>query len=101
MPGRLQDKIALVPGAGCIGPGWGNGRAMAVLFAREGAKIFAADKNGEAMKETLERVREFGGTIHAHECDATESASWAEVVAACIKAYGRIDILVNNVGGSA
>ena len=101
MAGRLHDKVALITGAGCIGPGWGNGRAMAVLFAREGAKIFAADKNGEAMKETLERVREFGGTIQAHECDATESASWAAMVAACLKAYGRIDILVNNVGGSA
>ncbi len=47
MPGRLQDKVALVTGAGCIGPGWGNGRATAVLFAREGAKVFAVDKNGE------------------------------------------------------
>jgi NAD(P)-dependent dehydrogenase (short-subunit alcohol dehydrogenase family) len=101
MAGRLQDKVALITGAGCIGPGWGNGRAMAVLFAREGAKIFAADKNGEAMKETLERVREFGGAIEAHECDVTENASWAAMVAACLKAYGRIDILVNNVGGSA
>jgi NAD(P)-dependent dehydrogenase (short-subunit alcohol dehydrogenase family) len=52
MTGRLQDKVALVTGAGCVGPGWGNGRATAVLFAREGAKVFAADKNGESMKET-------------------------------------------------
>ncbi len=101
MSGRLQDKVALITGAGCIGPGWGNGRAMAVLFAREGAKIFAADKNGDAMKETLERVREFGGAIQAHECDVTENVSWAAMVEACLKAYGRIDILVNNVGGSA
>ena len=49
MPGRLQDKVALVTGSGCIGPGWGNGRATAVTFAREGAKVFAADKNGESM----------------------------------------------------
>ena len=101
MAGRLQDKVALITGAGCIGPGWGNGRAMAVLFAREGARIFAADKNDEAMKETLDRVREFGGTIVAQECDVTENASWAAMVAACLKVYGRIDILVNNVGGSA
>ena len=53
----LQDKVALVTGAGCVGPGWGNGRATAVLFAREGAKVFAVDKNGESMKETVERVR--------------------------------------------
>ena len=101
MAGRLQDKVALVTGAGCVGPGWGNGRATAVLFAREGAKILAADKSGEAMKETLDRVAEFGGTIRTHECDATDNASVAAMVAACFAAFGRIDVLVNNVGGSA
>ena len=45
MPGRVEGKVTLVVGAGCIGPGWGNGRASAVLFAREGAKVFAVDKN--------------------------------------------------------
>ena len=44
MTGRLAGKVALISGAGCIGPGWGNGRAAAVLFAREGAKVFAVDK---------------------------------------------------------
>ena len=53
MTGRLEGKVALVTGAGCVGPGWGNGRATAVLFAREGARVFAADKNGESMKETV------------------------------------------------
>ncbi len=47
MPGRLEGKVALISGAGCVGPGWGNGRASAVLFAREGAKVFAVDKNAE------------------------------------------------------
>src|SRR5258708_38677391 len=101
MTGRLQDKVALVTGAGCVGPGWGNGRATAVLFAREGAKTFAADKNGEAMKETVARVAEFGGTIRTHECDVTNNAAVKAMVDACVAAYGRIDILVNNVGGSA
>src|SRR5262245_29640178 len=101
MAGRLQDKVALITGAGCIGPGWGNGRAMAVLFARERAKVFAAAKNGEAGKVPLDGVRGFGGAIQAHECDVTVSASGAAMVEACLKAYGRIDILVNNVGGSA
>ena len=101
MAGRLQDKVALVTGAGCVGPGWGNGRATAVLFAREGAKVFAVDRSGEAMKETLERVREAGGTITPFECDVTDSAAWAAMVKACLAAYGRIDVLVNNVGGSA
>src|SRR4029079_7524118 len=101
MPGRLQDKVALVAGAGCVGPGWGNGRATAVLFAREGAKVFAVDRSGDAMKETLERVAEFGGTIKPFECDVTDSASVKSMIDACIAAFGRVDILVNNVGGSA
>jgi NAD(P)-dependent dehydrogenase (short-subunit alcohol dehydrogenase family) len=101
MPGRLQDKVALVTGAGCIGPGWGNGRATAVLFAREGAKVFAVDKDGASMKETLDRVAEFNGIIQTHECDVTQSAAVKAMIDACLAAFGRIDVLVNNVGGSA
>src|ERR1041385_6984383 len=101
MSGRLQDRIAIVTGAGCVGPGWGNGRATAVLFAREGAKVFAADKNGESMKETVARAFEFGGAIQTHECDVTDNGSVKAMVDACVAAFGRIDILVNNVGGSA
>jgi NAD(P)-dependent dehydrogenase (short-subunit alcohol dehydrogenase family) len=101
MTGRLQDKVAIITGAGSVGPGWGNGRATAVLFAREGAKVFAADKNGDSMKETVERVAEFGGTIKTHECDVTRSGDVKAMIDACLAAFGRIDILVNNVGGSA
>jgi NAD(P)-dependent dehydrogenase (short-subunit alcohol dehydrogenase family) len=101
MAGRLQDKIAIVTGAGCVGPGWGNGRAAAVLFAQEGAKIFAVDRRTDAMEETRERVREIGGEIELHVCDVTENASVAQMVDVCRERFGRIDILVNNVGGSA
>lgn len=100
-PGRLNNKVAIVTGAGCVGPGWGNGRAVAVLFAQAGAKIFAVDKSMEAMQETVRRVREAGGTITAHTCDVTDSAAVEGMVAACKDEYGRVDILVNNVGGSA
>jgi len=99
--GRLQDKIAIVTGAGCVGPGWGNGRAVAVLFAQAGATIFAVDKNMEAMDETVRRVKEVGGKITAYTCDVTDSAAVEAMVAACKAEYGRVDILVNNVGGSA
>lgn len=101
MSGRLDRKVALITGAGCVGPGWGNGRAAAVLFAREGAKVFAVDKNPDSMTETLARVRDAGGTIECHQCDVTDGAQVAAMVAACRQAFGRIDILVNNVGGSA
>ena len=56
MTGRLQGRIAIVTGAGCVGPGWGNGRATAVRFGEEGAKIFAVDRDLDSIKETVERV---------------------------------------------
>jgi NAD(P)-dependent dehydrogenase (short-subunit alcohol dehydrogenase family) len=98
---RLKGKVALVAGAGCVGPGWGNGRATAVIFAREGAKIFAVDRDAEAMRETVARVRDGGGEITTHVCDVTDAMAVEAMVAACLAAYGRIDVLVNNVGGSA
>jgi len=101
MAGRLKDKIAMITGAGSVGPGWGNGRATAVRFAQEGAKIFAVDRNTESVAETIERVKAAGGDIAVHQCDVTDSKSVAAMVAACIERYGRIDVLVNNVGGSA
>src|SRR5215510_13258305 len=101
MPGRLADKIAIVTGAGCVAPGWGNGRAAAVLFAQEGAKVFAVDLKPDAMTETLTRARDAGGEIFAHHCDVTTASEVAAMVEACRQTFGRIDVLVNNVGGSA
>jgi NAD(P)-dependent dehydrogenase (short-subunit alcohol dehydrogenase family) len=98
---RLEGKVAIVTGAGCVGPGWGNGRAVAVRFAEEGAKIYAVDRDPEAMNETVERVHATGGEIVAAACDVTQSASVAQMVQDCLAHYGRVDILVNNVGGSA
>jgi len=100
MTGRLAGKVALITGAGCIGPGWGNGRAAAVIFAREGAKVFAVDKSPDSMVETVERVGN-NGEIATHVCDVLEDAQVRDMAEACRKAFGRIDILVNNVGGSA
>ncbi len=101
MTGRLADKIALVSGAGCVGPGWGNGRAMAVRFAEEGASIFGVDRDAARMAETVERVRAAGGVIETRVADVTDGAAVAAMVQACVERFGRIDILVNNVGGSA
>ena len=100
-PGRLQGKVAIVTGAGCVGPGWGNGRAMAVRFAQEGARVFAVDKDLRAMDETLALVHAAGGDITPYACDVTDSKAIAGLVAACQAKYGAIDVLVNNVGGPA
>ncbi|MCA0922549.1 SDR family NAD(P)-dependent oxidoreductase [Pseudooceanicola nanhaiensis] len=100
MSGRLQDKVAIITGAGCVGPGWGNGRAACVRFAEEGAKIFAVDLRAETMEETLTRTRAVGGEIEPYLCDVTDAGAVEAMVAACIARFGRVDILVNNVGGS-
>jgi NAD(P)-dependent dehydrogenase (short-subunit alcohol dehydrogenase family) len=90
-----------VTGAGCVGPGWGNGRATCLRFAQEGAKIFAVDLRADTMEETLTRVRDAGGEIEPHLCDVTDRAAVEAMVEACIDRFESIDILVNNVGGSA
>ncbi len=97
---RLEGKVAIVTGAGCVGPGWGNGRAIAVRFAQEGARVFAVDKNLDAMDETLAPIHEAGGEVTPYVCDVTDSKAIAALVAACTAQYRSIDILVNNVGAS-
>ncbi|OJH43306.1 SDR family NAD(P)-dependent oxidoreductase [Paracoccus sp. SM22M-07] len=101
MTGRLEGKVAIVTGAGCVGPGWGNGRATCVRFAEEGAKIFAVDLKSDTMEETIARTREAGGEIEPYLCDVTDFDAVTAMVEACIARFGRVDILVNNVGGSA
>ena len=101
MTQRLQDRVAIVTGAGSVGPGWGNGRAVAVRFAAQGARVFAMDRDMDRLAETIALVREAGGSIATHPCDVTQSDAVAAMVRACLDAFGRIDVLVNNVGGSA
>lgn len=98
MTDRLKGKAALVVGAGSIGPGWGNGKATAVAFAREGARVFCADVNLAAAEETAGLIRAEGGDALAHRADASQAGDVARMVAACAAAYGRIDVLDNNVG---
>ncbi len=98
MTGRLQDKVAIVVGAGSSGPGWGNGKAAAVLFAREGARVLCADINANAAAETVEIIRGEGGEAVSFAGDAGEASAVAEMVARCLSAFGRIDVLENNVG---
>lgn len=100
MAGRVEGKVALVVGAGSVGDGYGNGKAAAVLYAREGAKIFAVDINRDAVEETRKIIEDEGGACVAHAGDAMKADEVEAMVNACMDAYGRIDILHNNVGGS-
>jgi NAD(P)-dependent dehydrogenase (short-subunit alcohol dehydrogenase family) len=98
MGDRLRDKVALVVGAGSIGPGWGNGKAAAVLFAREGANVLAADIDRAAAAETCAIVGEEGGVAEPYEADVSRSEQVRAMVEACLERFGRIDVLQNNVG---
>jgi len=97
----MVGKVAVVTGAGSVGPGWGNGRATATLLARQGASVFLIDINDDAVQETRSVIENEGGTCAVHRCDMMVSAEVAEMVQACLNRFKRIDVLVNNVGGSA
>jgi NAD(P)-dependent dehydrogenase (short-subunit alcohol dehydrogenase family) len=98
MAGRLQDKVALVVGAGSIGPGWGNGKATATLFAREGARVVCADANEDAANDTAGIIAAEKGVATAVRADVTSHDDIRRMVRACLDAYGRIDVLDYNVG---
>lgn len=98
MSGRLQGKTIIVTGAGSIGPGWGNGKAAAALFAREGANVLAVDMKRAAAEETVAIIAGEGGRATAFAGNVTDESSVREMIAACISVYGRIDVLHNNVG---
>src|SRR5687768_15349444 len=98
MAERLKDKVALITGAGSIGPGWGNGKATTVLFAREGAKVFGVDLDFAAADATRGIIEGEGGVCATHAADVSKAESVAAMVDACMAAFGRIDVLVNNVG---
>lgn len=97
--GRLAGKVAVVVGGGSIGPGWGNGKAAAVLYAREGAKVVVVDFREVAANETVDIIREKGGTAISCTADATNEESVAAVFEKCSAEFGRVDVLHNNVGG--
>lgn len=95
---RLQDRVALVFGAGSSGPGWSNGKAAAVAYAREGAKVVAIDQSEAAANETADFIRSEENHGMAVQADVTDTGSVMAAVERAIEAFGRIDILHNNVG---
>jgi NAD(P)-dependent dehydrogenase (short-subunit alcohol dehydrogenase family) len=94
----LRDKVAIITGAGSIGPGWGNGKATAVLFARQGAKVFAVDIDLAAAEQTKVTIDQEGGECTAHKADVSKSQEVNAMVERCLETFGRIDVLQNNVG---
>jgi NAD(P)-dependent dehydrogenase (short-subunit alcohol dehydrogenase family) len=96
--GRLAGKVAIIGGAGSIGPGWGNGKASATLMARAGAAVVAVDRDPDAAAQTVEIIRAEGGQAIAVEGDLSRSETAQKLVAETLSAFGRIDILHNNVG---
>jgi NAD(P)-dependent dehydrogenase (short-subunit alcohol dehydrogenase family) len=98
MVDRLRGKTALVFGAGSSGPGWGNGKAAAVAYAREGAAVVCVDLDRNAAEQTAEIITMEGHKGLAASADVTSQESIDGAVAAAVKAFGGIDILHNNVG---
>ena len=98
MPDRLKDKVAIITGAGSRAEGIGNGRAAAILFAREGAKLLLADRDEQAAQATLDLIRAEGNDAVVHSADVTSSEDCRAMVRAALDRWGRLDILHNNVG---
>lgn len=98
MSDRLQGKVAIVTGAGTVAAGMGNGKATALLFAREGARVAAVDVNRAAAEATAEEIRAGGGEAIALAADVSCAADVHAAIDAALARFGRIDVLHNNVG---
>ena len=97
---KLNGKVALVTGCGTVGEGWGNGKAISVLLARQGASVYGCDLNEEAAQATKTLIEAEGGVAHVEVCNVTKAADVKVLVDACMAKFGRIDILINSVGRS-
>jgi len=98
MTRRFDGRVAVVFGAGSVGPGWGNGKAAAVQYARDGATVAAIDIDLDAANETVGIIRGEGGTAEGWACDVTKRDQIVSVVTDVLARFGRIDVLHNNVG---
>jgi NAD(P)-dependent dehydrogenase (short-subunit alcohol dehydrogenase family) len=97
-PGRLAGKVAVVTGAGSLGNGLGNGKAASLVFAREGAAVFAVDRTLEAAQHTVDLITADGGTAVACQADVSREEDVARLVEECVATLGSVGVLLNNVG---
>ncbi|CDN56099.1 Short-chain dehydrogenase/reductase SDR [Neorhizobium galegae bv. officinalis bv. officinalis str. HAMBI 1141] len=95
---RMKNKVVLVFGAGSVGPGFGNGKAAAVAYAREGGSVVCVDVDLDAARNTVDVIESEGGLGLALAADVTRSSDISAVVEATMERFGRIDVLHNNVG---
>jgi NAD(P)-dependent dehydrogenase (short-subunit alcohol dehydrogenase family) len=101
MPGRLAGKVAIVTGAASRGPGVGTGKATAILFAREGAKVLLVNRSESRAQELQREIEQDGGECSVCPTDITNASEVERMVETTIERYGKLDILVNNVGFGA
>jgi len=98
--GRVAGKAVIVYGAGSVGPGWGNGKAAAVLYAREGARVLCVDRAREAAEETAALVAGEGGAAEPFAADVTGEGAADAATRACVERFGGLDVVHYNVGAS-
>jgi len=99
MSGRLEGKVAIIVGAGSSpGETMGNGRATAIVFAREGAAVLLVDRDGDSAEETKRLIEAEQGVSSVCVADVVRAEDCRRMAEQCVETYGRIDILHNNVG---
>lgn len=96
--GRLDGKVGIVTGAGSSGAGVGTGKAIAIMYAREGCRVLLADAVRDRAEETLAAIQAEGGEAFVMQADVTQAEECRQMVEAAVDRYGGLDILVNNVG---
>ncbi len=94
----LQDKVAIVTGGGAAAQGIGNGRAAAILLARQGARVLVVDRQIELADTTVEMIAGFSGHAAAWQADVTLEADCSRMIDKAVELWGRLDVLDNNVG---
>ena len=98
MKNRLEGKVAIVVGAGTRGEGVGNGKAAAITFAREGAKVLCVDLDGAAAEATADAIRNEGGRAETYVANVANAQDCQRIIETCIEHFGKVDVLHNNVG---